>query len=465
MAKRSSTKTLIYVLVILIVALGVLAVLAKTMGWMDNDGSEYTVQTEIAALRTISQEVAASGRIQPEVEVIIRPDVSGEIIELNVIEGDYVREGDLLLRIKPDIYEARIDELNAQLLTQRARMEQTRSGLLQAEAEHVKNQELYERKLISEIQYLQSKNNYESQKASLNAAEYQIESASAQLRRAKEELEQTVIRAPQAGTISSLAVEQGERVLGQAQTAGTEMMRIVRMEQMEMEVEVNENDIIHVSIDDTASIEVDAYPNRSFEGIVTEIANSADITGSGSAQQVTNFMVKIRITTPHNLEDNLSGTFIPASFGTGDNTREEPPRFKPGMSGTVDIRTKTVTNVVSVPIQAVTVRDFAELENRSNRSNNEDEQGESTISSDDLPGEGTETASPSGKEEGDVRRVVFLHVDGNAILREVETGISDNTHIQIMSGLSEGDEVVTGSYKILSRDLADGDKLLVENKK
>ncbi|MGA1464335.1 MAG: efflux RND transporter periplasmic adaptor subunit, partial [Balneolaceae bacterium] len=317
MANRSSTKTLIYVLVILIVALGVLAVLAKTMGWMDNDGSEYTVQTEIAALRTISQEVAASGRIQPEVEVIIRPDVSGEIIELNVIEGDYVREGDLLLRIKPDIYEARIDELNAQLLTQRARMEQTRSGLLQAEAEHVKNQELYERKLISEIQYLQSKNNYESQKASLNAAEYQIESASAQLRRAKEELEQTVIRAPQAGTISSLAVEQGERVLGQAQTAGTEMMRIVRMEQMEMEVEVNENDIIHVSIDDTASIEVDAYPNRSFEGIVTEIANSADITGSGSAQQVTNFMVKIRITTPHNLEDNLSGTFIPASFGTG----------------------------------------------------------------------------------------------------------------------------------------------------
>lgn len=243
------------------------------------------------------------------------------------------------------------------------------------------------------------------------------------------------------------------------------MMRIVRMEQMEMEVEVNENDIIHVSIDDTASIEVDAYPNRSFEGIVTEIANSADITGSGSAQQVTNFMVKIRITTPHNLEDNLSGTFIPASFGTGDNTREEPPRFKPGMSGTVDIRTKTVTNVVSVPIQAVTVRDFAELENRSNRSNNEDEQGESTISSDDLPGEGTETASPSGKEEGDVRRVVFLHVDGNAILREVETGISDNTHIQIMSGLSEGDEVVTGSYKILSRDLADGDKLLVENNK
>ena len=485
MTKKSSTNTLIKILVGLVLFLALLAVLAKSLGWMDRGGSEWDVQTELAKKRTISQEVAASGRIQPEIEVIIRPDVSGEIIQLNVVEGDFVREGDLLLRIKPDIYEARIDELNAQLLTQRARMEQTRAGLLQAETEFIKNSELYERSLISEVEYLQSKNNYEAQKASLSASEYQIESASAQLRRAEEELQQTVIRAPQSGTISSLAVEQGERVLGQAQTAGTEMMRIVRMEQMEIEVEVNENDIINVSMGDTAAIEVDAYPNRSFEGIVTEIANSADITGSGSAQQVTNYMVKIRITTPHNLERTVEASMLMASYSEQRETPVESPRFKPGMSGTVDIRTKTVTNVVSVPIQAVTVRDFAKLrENRKagdgieskggkDRTSEGDETGVDETGDNETDGYKTSRAESEGNESGidldkteeDIRRVVFIMKDGKAEMKEVETGISDNRYIQIMNGVSEGDRVVTGSYRILSRDLKDGDQLIENQKK
>lgn len=442
---KSATKKLLKLLGILLFAMVVLAVVAKTAGWLDSSSGEIEVETETAKLRTITQMVSASGRIQPEAEVIIRPDVSGEIIELNVKEGDFVREGDLLLRIKPDLYEARIDELNATLLTQQSRMEQARANMLQAEAEFKKNEQLYDRSLISELEFLQVKNNYEAQKANLKAAEFQIESARAQLRRAEEELQQTVIRAPKDGTISRLAVEQGERVLGQAQTAGTEMMRIARMEQMEVVVDVNENDIVNVALRDTSIIEVDAYPNRTFEGVVTEIANSADVTGSGSADQVTNYKVKIRVTTPHNLDQ--SSERMLAQSDSDIEIPEDSPNFKPGMSGTVDIKTQTVYDVVSIPIQAVTVRDFADDES----SDSENEENET---SDDE----------NRSEEEDFRRVVFLNNNGIAKRVEVETGISDNTHIQIMSGVDAGDEVITGSYRILSRELKDGDPITVINR-
>ena len=443
---KSATKKLLKLLGILLFAMVVLAVIAKTAGWFDGGGGEVEVETEKAELRTITQMVSASGRIQPEVEVIIRPDVSGEIIELNVKEGDFVREGDLLLRIKPDLYEARIDELNASLLTQQSRMEQAKANMLQAEAEFLKNEQLYDRELISELEFLQVKNNYEAQKANLKAAEYQIESARAQLRRAEEELQQTVIRAPKDGTISSLAVEQGERVLGQAQTAGTEMMRIARMEQMEVVVDVNENDVVNVSLNDTTLIEVDAYPNRTFEGVVTEIANSADVSGSGSADQVTNYKVKIRLTTPHNL-DQSSERFL-AQDDDESEVPEDSPNFKPGMSGTVDIKTNTVYDVVSIPIQAVTVRNFEE-----DRSESDSDDEEETETSEEE----------SRSDDEDFRRVVFLNDDGIARRVEVETGISDNRHIQVMSGVEDGDEVITGSYRVLSRDLKDGDPVRVQN--
>jgi HlyD family secretion protein len=447
MAKdKSTTKKLIRILVGLIIIIIIGGVIAKLAGWIDRGAGEKEVDTETAELRTITQIVSASGRIQPELEVIIRPDVSGEIIELNVKEGDFVREGDLLLRIKPDIYEARIDELNATLLTQMARMEQARANMLQAEVEFEKNRQLYERSLISELEYLQSVNNYEAQQANFRAAEFQIESARAQLRRAEEELQQTVIRSPKDGTISRLAVERGERVLGQAQTAGTEMMRIARMEQMEVEVDVNENDIVNVSIADTSVIEVDAYPNRSFEGVVTEIANSADVTGTGSADQVTNYKVKIRVITPHNL-DHASDEFFAVNVAESPES-DFTPNFKPGMSATVDIKTNTAYDIVSVPIQAVTVRDFSIQNNNSSLD-------ESNTSDSSAPGR-------SGNGE-DFRRVVFVNDDGIAKRFEVETGISDNTHIQIMSGISQGMEVVTGSYRVLSRELEDGDKIIVRN--
>ncbi len=418
-------------------------VVGSAMGWFGGGPAEKQVETEAAELRTITQLVSASGRIQPEVEVIIRPDVSGEIIELNVREGDFVREGDLLLRIKPDIYEARIDELNAVLLTQRSRMEQARASKLQSEIEYLKNKQLYERELISQLDYLRSKNDYEAQQANFKAAEYQIESARAQLRRAEEELQQTVIRSPKNGTISRLAVERGERVLGQAQTAGTEMMRIARMEQMEVLVDVNENDIVNVSVNDTTDIEVDAYPNRMFEGVVTEIANSAEVTGGGSADQVTNYKVKIRITTPHNLQSG-SGEMLAM------DVRESPaqnfsPNFKPGMSATVDIRANTVYDVVSIPIQAVTVRDFAR----------------DRVAESDTAAVNGETRTRRAGAREDFRRVVFVNDNGVAKRVEVETGISDNAYIQVMSGIDSGAEVVTGSFRVLSRELSDGDRINV----
>ncbi|MEX2462744.1 MAG: efflux RND transporter periplasmic adaptor subunit [Balneolaceae bacterium] len=452
MAKeKSATKKLLKILGITVLLLVAVGIIAKTAGWIDGGPAEKEVETELAELRTITQIVSATGRIQPEVEVIIRPDVSGEIIELNVNEGDFVREGDLLLRIKPDLYQARIDELNAVLLTQQSRMEQARATMLQAEIEYQKNKELFDRNLIADLEYQQSFNNYEAQKSNFKASEFQIESARAQLRRAEEELQQTVIRSPAAGTISGLAVERGERVLGQAQTAGTEMMRIARMEQMEVVVDVNENDIVNVSVNDTTIIEADAYPNRSFEGIVYEIANAADVTGSGGADQVTNYKVKIRVTTPHNL-DHAGSDFLVM------NINENPadtfnPDFKPGMSANVDIKTNTVYNVVSVPIQSVTVRDFA-----NNQKND-------SVSADSTTNENNSVNSSNGASfrNEDFRRVVFINDGGIAKRVEVETGISDNRYMQIMSGLVAGQEVVTGSYRVLSRELEDGDVISVNN--
>jgi len=458
MAKdKSATKRLLKIAGILIVLLVVAGVVANSMGWMDTGEKEITVETAEAELRTITQIVSASGRIQPETEVIIRPDVSGEIIELNIREGDFIREGDLLLRIKPDIYQARIDELRATLLSQQSRMEEARSNMLQARSEFQKSKQLFEQNLVSETEYNQAKTTYEARQSNLKAAEYQIQSAQAQLRRAEEELQQTVIRAPRDGTISRLSVEEGERVLGNAQTAGTEMMRIARLNQMEVEVDVNENDIVNVSLDDEVDIEVDAYPNRIFEGKVTEIANSADISGTGSAEQITNYKVKIRISTPHNLDSGPEDYIVQVNEPETP-TRTESPNFKPGMSGTVDIRTNTVVDVVSVPIQAVTVRNFAEDEDI--ESDTETADSDSTSQSDETT-EALRTNRSS--QEEDFRKVVFLNDNGVAKRVEVETGISDNTHIQILSGVREGDEIVTGNYRILSRELQKGDKIKVNN--
>ncbi len=455
MAKKGSStgKVLLYFGIFLIVIVGAGFGL-RAAGVIGGAEEGTSVETEKAKLKTITQLVSASGKIQPEVEVIIRPDVSGEIIELAVNEGDFVRKGDLLVRLKPDIFKARIDELNAALLTQKARLEQTRASLIQAEAAHLKNKELYEKDIISELDFIQTKSNYDSQKASLKASEYQVQSAEAQLRKAEEELQQTVIRAPQDGTVTGLAVEFGERVLGNSQMAGTEMMRVSLLDKMEVLVEVNENDIVNISSLDTTRIEVDAYPERRFNGIVTEIANSARITGAGSNEQVTNYQVKVRIITPHNL--SMSGAELVQSE-TAENPEENfSPNFKPGMSATVDIETKTAKNVVSVPIQAVTVRDFAK-DKKDRKDNSEDD----STNSEEESSEEMDDNLIIKKE--DIRKVVFIVENGIAVRYEVETGISDNTHTQILTGVNAGDEIVIGSYRTLSKNLENGDKVKVDN--
>lgn len=466
--KNSPTRRLLWIGGILIAVFGLGAVLANTMGWLGGGDSGKTVETSKAKLKTITQIVSASGKIQPEVEVILRPEVSGEIIELPVNEGDYVRRGDLLLRIKPDIYKARIDEINASLLTQKARMEQARATLLEAESEYERQKKLYDKGAVSESAYMQAKTKFEAQKANFRATQYQVQSMEAQLDQAREELEKTTIRAPRDGTISKLAVEAGERVLGQTQMTGTELMRIAKMDQMEVLVQVNENDIVNVSPGDTSNIEVDAYPEREFRGVVTEIANSAEISGSGTNEQVTNYEVKIRIQTPHNLDMSGGDNQLMQRAAPEVPSDEFSPIFKPGMSATVDIETETVYDVVSVPIQAVTVRDFARDKEMENGTEEEDNSGTGS-ESDTTAAADRDTAATDSETENlfipqeDLRKVVFVVEDGVARRKEVETGISDNTHIQILSGLNTGEEVVIGSYRTLSRDLEDGDKVTVNN--
>lgn len=445
--KKSPTKKLLTFAIGFIVILGLGILLATSFGWLGGEPDAKQVEVTEAKLKTITQIVSASGKLQPEVEVILRPEVSGEIIELPIKEGDYVKKGELLLRIRPDIYQARIDETKAMLLTQKARKEQARASLLEAESVYEQNKALYEKEAISRSEYVKAKTNYEAQKANFEATKYQVQSSEAQLEQAKEELEKTIIRSPRDGTISKLPIEVGERVLGNTQSIGTELLRIAKMDQMEIRVQVNENDIVNVSVGDTANIEVDAYPERKFKGVVTEIANSADIEGEGTNEQVTNYEVKIRVATPHNL-DMVGEEFVAESM---DEVPEDGfvPSFKPGMSATVDIETETVRNVVSVPIQAVTVRDFADDRTASQES---------------------DTAKADVDEdliipEEDMRKVVFVVEDGKAKRKEVETGISDNTHIQILSGVEAGERIVTGSYRILSRDLSDGDRVEVNNNK
>lgn len=460
--KKSSTQKLLIFGISLIVVFGVGAVLAKSLGWIGGDSAGKEVETAKAKLKTITQQVSASGKMQPEVEVILRPEVSGEITELPIKEGDYVKKGDLLVRIRPDIYQARIEETNATLLTQKARMEQAKANLLEAESVFKQNKKLHEKNAISEAEFVQSKTNYEAQKANYQAARYQVQSSEAQLDQAKEELAKTTIRAPRNGTVSKLSVELGERVLGNTQSIGTELLRIAKMDQMEVQVQVNENDIVNVSVGDTSNIEVDAYPEKTFKGVVTEIANSAEITGAGTSEQVTDYEVKIRVTTPHNLD--MTGD----EMVQRDTQKEVPggkfvPSFKPGMSATVDIQTETANNVVSVPIQAVTVRDFAKDKNGTDIAENKKE-----INSDSAKVRQSDSTSVDGDlviPKEDLRKVVFVVKDGVAHRREVKTGISDNTHIQILSGLKAGEEVVVGSYRVLSKELSDGDKVKVNNEK
>jgi HlyD family secretion protein len=432
----ASTKKTLYMVGGLFGAIVLLGLVARMAGWIGGETEGTMVETAKAEQKTITQLVSASGTVRPEVEVIISPDVSGEIIELTVKEGDVVRQGDLLVRIRPDLYQARIDELKASVMNTRAREQQARASMLRAEMTYQRQKQLFEANVIPEMEYITAKTNFDAETASHKASEYTVQSAEAQLRRAEEELRQTVIRAPMSGTISKLNVERGERVVGSVQMTGTEIMRIARLEQMEVEVRVNESDIVKVALGDTARILVDAYPNRTIRGVVTEIANSAVTRGAGTTEQISEYPVKIRVITPHNLTDRQM-ELQQASTDEVD-LQDGIPNLKPGMSASVDVETQTAFNIIAVPIQAVTVRDFAKLTPDSMK---------------------TDTLKTGEKPKEDIRRVVFTVADGVVTMTEVETGINDDRFIQILRGIDVGTEIVTGSYRILSRDLKDKDKV------
>ena len=451
--KSNATRILVIILVLFVVGAATAFGLQRA-GVFGNQDKGEEVEVADVEFRNITQTVTASGKIQPEVEVKISPDVPGEIITLPIREGDQVNKGDLLVRIRPDNYLAQVERGQASVLQSKAVLAQRKADLLNAEIELKREEDLFNKQAISESQYQQSQTRYQVAQASYEAAEYAVQSSEAQLRDFQEQLDRTSIYAPMSGTISMLSVELGERVVGTSQMAGTEMMRLAKLDQMEIEVDVNENDVVNVSILDSAAIEIDAYPGRMFKGVVTEIANSARVTGAGTQEQVTNFPVKIRVEDPHNI---LAGNPRGASGGQLTNAEipiedDNTPNFRPGMSGTVDIFTQTIFEAVVVPIQAVTVRDI----NQQPKADGGDEEEEGNAA--EESGDAEETSAPEQEETytEDLRTVVFLFEDDKAKMVEVETGISDDSYIAVRSGLEGNEKIVIGPYRAVSRTLQDG---------
>jgi HlyD family secretion protein len=443
----------------ILIAAGILLiflVIARKAGWIgESDNIKVTADKVIK--RTITETVSASGKVQPEVEVKLAADVSGEVVELYVKEGDLVKQGMLLAKINPEIYASALDRMVASVNSAKANLENVRSRLRQVESQFTKteltyqrNKKLYDDKVISQSDFESVKSAYEVAKAeveaaqqSISAASYGVQSAEASLKESRENLNKTSIFAPVSGTISKLSVEKGERVVGTEMMAGTEVMRLANLNEMEVNVDVSETDIIRVHVGDTAKVEIDAYLNHSFSGIVTEIANSANSTMGMTTDQVTNFTVKVRISRESYTD------LIPA-----DNPSFSP--FRPGMSATVEIQTRKVYNVLSVPIQAVTTRDTI-VRASSKEVKRVPKEG------DDEETKTEEAVAPSGNS-AEVKEVVFVLKDGIVHLQQVKTGIQDNSNIEITSGLKAGDEVITGPYNAVSRLLKDGDRVKVVSK-
>lgn len=415
-------------------------------------GSKPTeVYTQTAELRNIIEVVSATGKIQPEQEVKISSDVSGEITEMFVKEGDQIKKGTLLCRIKPDLYVSAFERVNASVNTTKAnyktaqaQLEQAKASLSNLEAVYNRSKKLFDQGTISQQEYDAAKAQYDAAKANVvalqegvKAGEYTIQSSEASLKEANTNLEKTYIYSPVDATVSKLSVEKGERVVGVSGMTGTEIMRLANLNEMEVSVEVNENDIIKVHMNDTALIEVDAYMDKKFKGIVTEIANSSNATGI-SVDQVTNFVVKIRM--------------LRESYNYLINEKNPIP-FRPGMSASVDIQTRRVSKVIAIPIQAVTTRNKDSV----NVKNNEMEGPEVSVQNENEEKEKLKT-------EEKIKEIVFVLKDGKVKQTEVITGIQDNEYIEILKGLNKGDEVICGPYSAVSKTLRETSKVKVVKK-
>ncbi|MDG5490689.1 efflux RND transporter periplasmic adaptor subunit [Psychroserpens sp. SPM9] len=417
MTKR--TKIIIGVFILLIVAL----LAGSKMGLFGKKGNFKEVNAKKVALVDIVETVSATGKIQPEVEVKISSEVSGEIIELPFKEGQQVKKGELLVKVNPDLIQSAVSRSQASYQNVRAGLDQAEASLREAKANYDRNKSLFERGVISKADWDRSVASYETAQASRNSAYYSVQSAAATVNEAQDNLSRTTIYAPMSGTISLLSVELGERVVGTQQMAGTEILRVANLNNMEVEVDVNENDIVKVQIGDSTIVEVDAYLKKEFKGIVTEIANSA--AGALTADQVTNFKVKVRI-----LEESY------ADIMEGKPENFSP--FRPGMTATVDIITDKRDKSVAVPISSIVIKT------------------DTSSAKKDYTKVGAEEIKPENEEKFEC---VFVNANGVAKLRVVTTGIQDDTNIEIISGLSEGDEIITGPYNVVSKTLKSGDKI------
>ena len=406
--KKSKKKIIIFSTIgLVVIALGLILFLGSKKEPI------MPVQVEKVSRHTITQVVTATGKIQPEVQVKISPEVSGEITALPVKEGQRVKKGDLLMKIKPDVYAAQRDQFAALLL-------QSKAALVKNEQDYKRIENLYKKSMVSDADYQQSQSSYESSKADYARAK-------ASLDQAEESLRKTTILSPMDGTVSQLNSELGERVLGTAQFQGTEVMTIADLSRMEARVDVSENDVVLVSVGDTARISIDAFPNQKVNAVVYEIANTATSKGLGTQEEVTNFQVKMRVV-------------------------DKSIQLRPGMSMTSDIETETHQNVLAVPIQSVTAR-APKVEMKEGST---DGQSGSFV---------TANNAPKARADNKPKEIVFVVENGQAKAMTVKRGISDGSFIEIKEGVAEGVEVVSGSYKAINRELEDGSKVKIEEQK
>jgi len=436
---KTKTKYIVMGAILMVSALGGVA-------FIKNKKTEVgqVVTVEKATVKTITQLVTATGKIQPETEVKISPEVAGEIIAIPVIEGQTIKKGTLLVRIKPDTYQAQLEQQEASLASAKATAVLGKAQFVKANQDFTQSEELHKKNLISEADYNATKTLLEVAQANVENYQAQIRRNEASLSQARDQLNKTTIYAPMDGSISSLTSEVGERVVAQSSFTGTEIMRVADLTNMEVRVKVNENDIVNVKLGDKTVISIDAFPGRKFAGIVYEISSSAQGaggSGAGSNQalntdEVTNFLVKIRIA-------------------------DRDVKLRPGMSATVDIETQTVDNVISVPVQSVTVR-------AAGGKTSEDLQKEKAKETRDKSGNDLDVANEreeARRNKVKLDRVVFVKKGDIVELRKVETGIADNTSIEIKSGVKSGEDVVSGSYAAISRKLKDGAKVQLEKLK
>ena len=419
------SKKKIYILVGVVVTLIIVLITLKSKGIIGGNDDSKQVETSKVDEITIIETVSATGKIQPEIEVKISSEVSGEIIALPIKEGQVVKKGDLLVKINPDLYTSGYNRTVSNLSGTKAGLSQADATFKEAKASYVRSKTLFDKGIISRSDWDKAIAAFEGAKANKESAYFNVQSANATVKEAKDNLGRTTIYAPADGTISSLDVELGERVLGTQQMTGTELLRVANLNNMEVEVDVNENDIVKINIGDSTKIQVDAYLKKEFKGIVTSISNSA--SAATTADQVTNFKVKVRI-LKESYQDLLEGK--PATYSP----------FRPGMTATVDIITERKEKVIGVPISAVVIKSDT-----------------------------TATKSYEIEDEGEDKKVapkndkkfecVFVKVGNKAKIRIVKTGIQDDTNIEVVSGLKKGDVVIVGPYTTVTKDLNSGDKV------